>query len=383
MTVVSTPKKTATSEKPAVFASALQHRPWWRAAIELPIYAILVIAVLELFLGAAGVGMEQILQPDPEFGTRHIPNKMIVWRMEGFSRGSFNSVGLRDVEHSVIKPAGVYRIALLGDSATEGLQVPLEQTYGAQIQRMYKKPGLRTEVINFACSAYSTGQEVLEFERRVAAYKPDLTILLYNRGDAIENTRKPTDLSGEPRPYFYLDKQGVLTQDDGALQAHAKALQPNPMFDFLRRNSRIYGVLSSADLNLSIHEALYRKLRGWVLKPFSKRMPKPDAEHAPYALQDSWAVTSALIERLNGDCIKAGSKLVVIAFPNVVHDPEFNGQIQNLQQLAKRNSFGCFDLSPTFNTNADPMSLFLQYHFSAKGHKVVAEQINAYLREQK
>src|ERR1700687_5059060 len=104
---------------------------------------------------------------------------------------------MRDVEHTIAKPAGVYRIALLGDSATEGLQVPFDATYGREIERIYAAHGIKAEVLNFGCSGYSTGQEVLQFEREVAQYKPDLSILLYNRGDSMENIRKPWDLRTE------------------------------------------------------------------------------------------------------------------------------------------------------------------------------------------
>ena len=339
------------------------------------------IAGLELFLQAAGVGMEEIIQPDPALGTKHIPNKLVIWRMEGFSRGLFNSAGMRDADHPIAKPAGTFRIALLGDSTTEGLQVPFDATYGAQLQNLFHTRGLHTEVINFACSGYSTGQEVLQFEQQVAQYRPDLTIVLYNRGDAVENIRKPTDFSCEPRPYFYVDQNGVLQQDDRILQAYQKALQPNTVLDFLRMHSRIYGILSHANMNLSIHEPLYRKLRGWVLKPFAPRFPKLKPADAPYELQDGKTVTAALLERLADDCANAHSKLVVVAFPNVVNDPEFARQIELFAKLARKDHFGWFDLTSTFRWNPDPMSLFLQYHFSAKGHRLVAEQIADYLNK--
>jgi lysophospholipase L1-like esterase len=357
------------------------NRPWWQSLIQATVITCACIAGLELFLRGAGVGMEEILQPDPTLGTKHIPNKLVIWRMEGFSRGLFNAAGMRDTEHPIAKPPGTYRIALLGDSTTEGLQVPLDATYGAQLENLFHTRGLRTEVINFGCSGYSSGQEVLQFEQQVAQYRPDLTIVLYNRGDAVESVRKPTDFSCEPRPYFYLDQNNVLHQDDHILQAYQKALQPNMVLDFLRRNSRIYGVLSHSDMNLSIHEPLYRKLRGWVLKPFAPRLPKLKASDAPYPIQDGKAVTAALFERLNSDCANARSKLVVVAFPNVVNDAEFTQQIELFAKLAEKDHFGWFDLTPTFRWNPDPMSLFLQYHFSAKGHRFVAERIADYLNK--
>jgi lysophospholipase L1-like esterase len=352
------------------------HRPWWHVTLEAALLIAVGVAGLELVLNAAGVGVEEILQPDAEMGVKHIPNKPVVWRMEGYSNERFSSAGLRDVEHSVAKPAMTYRIALLGDSATEGLQVPMADTYSTVLQQLYSVAGKKTEVLNFGCSSYSTGQEVLQFEREVAQYKPDLTILLYNRGDALENVRKPGDFKCEPRPYFYIDSAGTLQQDNAVLQHNAKALAPNPVVDALRRHSRLYGVFSHANLTLSLNEPLYRKVRGWVTAPFNAGKKRTETASVPtYTEQDSWKVTAGLIERLNADCQKQGSKLLVVAFPNVVNDPEFARQIAAVEKLGKESGFEVFDLTPKFRWHPNPKSLFLKYHFSSAGHRFVAERI--------
>jgi lysophospholipase L1-like esterase len=383
MTTATKPEiKHRTGPVPATTAapSPNKHRRWWLIAIESAALAVVGIAGLELTLNACGVGMEEILQPDPVMGTTHIPNKQIVWRMEGFSKDQFNSQGLRDVEHSISKPANAYRVALLGDSATEGLQVPTSENYGAFLQKQLNVPNKQVEVLNFGTSGYSTGQEVLQYEREAAQYKPDLTILLYNRGDALENIRKPTDLKAEPRPYFYVDAQGNLQTDNAVLQANEQSLKPNPVIDFLRTNSRLYGVLSHANLTLSINEPHYRKVRSWIMTPFKPRHISRQAP-AAYAEQDVWNVTSALISRLDESCRKTGSKLVVVSFPNSVQDPEFGKQIEALHKLGKDKGFSVFDLTPTFRWHPDPKSLFVKYHFSTAGHKVVSEKIAEHLQK--
>lgn len=351
-----------------------------RTVMETLVLLAAATLLLEGAFAAFGIGLEEILEPDPVFGTRHIANKQIVWRMEGYSNESLNSAGLRDSERQIAKPAGTLRIALLGDSATEGLQVPLSDTYGKVLeQRLTESRHRPVEVINFGCSGYSTGQEVLQFEQQVAPYKPDVTILLYNRGDNVENIRKPGDLKAEPRPYFYLD-QGQLRQDDEILTVNKKDLAPNAVLDFLRRNSNIYGVLSHANLNLSINEPLYRKVRSLVLKPFKTKKRKTAPLYAP---QDGWAVTKELLKRLDADCKKADSKLLVVAFPNVVQDKEFASQIDSMQTLSKEGSFAFYDLTKTFRWHPDPMKLFLKFHFSTKGHALVADEIGKELAAQK
>jgi hypothetical protein len=273
---------------------------------------------------------------------------------------------------------------LLGDSSTEGMQVALGETYGRLLERQLNADGAKKfEVINFACSSYSTGQQVLQYEKEILPYKPDITVLLYNRGDSVENVRKPGDNSVEPRPYFYVDSTGKLVQDNTILETQKAKLTPHPVMEFLRTHSRIYGVFSQANLSLSLHESLYRKLRAPIIR-FSEMVSgskaKNTAAPALYQPQDSWAVTSALLERLHADCKQNDSRFILMVFPNTLRDVEFQRQINGMESLSKRLGFDYLDLTPTFNGSKDLGSLFLQYHFSAAGHQVTADQLQQILR---
>jgi lysophospholipase L1-like esterase len=346
----------------------------------LALTAISIVA-LEAFFAVCGVGGQEFLQPDTELGCRHIPGKQVTWRLEGFSNETLSSAGLRDIDHALQKQPGVTRIALLGDSSTEGLQVSLGETYGRILERQLNADGGRKfEVINFACSSYSTGQQVLQYEKEVLPYKPDITVLLYNRGDSVENIRKPGDYSVEPRPYFYVDGNGQLVQDSAVLEVQKPKLTPHPILEFLRTHSRIYGVFSQANLSLSLHESLYRKLRAPIIRfmeTVSGSKSKDAARPVLYQQQDSWTVTSALLERLSADCKQNNSRFILLVFPNTMHDPEFQKQITGMESLSKRLGFDYLDLTQTFLSSKDLGALFLQYHFSAAGHQVTADQLQA------
>lgn len=355
--------------------AARRHRPWWRSAIEFVVLFCVAVVGLEAGFNFAGCGLEEFLQPDTAMGCRHIPGKRVVWRLEGFSDEKLSSAGLRDLERPIAKPAGMLRIALLGDSATEALQVRLPRTYGQLLEKKLQAQGAKVEVINFGCSSYSTGQEYLQLKNDVAKYKPDITILMYNRGDNIENVRDPMTLKADPRPYFYLDQSGNLQEDTAVLQANQSALTPNAVQSFLSRNSRIYGVFSQTNLALSINEALYHKIKG-ALNKLNPAQRKLKQKVAPaYPPQDGWLVTSKLISAMNAACKEQSTRFVVVCFPNVNNDKEYGQQIQAIKELSTRDGFSYLDLTPTVRWNPDPLSLFIKYHFSDSGHKLTAEEL--------
>lgn len=363
---------------------ALKPRKQWALRIgEFLILLLVAIFVLETFFKFTGIGEQEFLEPDKQLGSKHIPGKLVTWRMEGYSHDKLSSMGLRDSEHTVAKPNGVTRIALLGDSSTEGMQVPLNETYGKVLERLLNQPdqanqnGKKYEVINFACSGYSTGQQLLQYERDVRPYHPDIVLLLYNRGDSIENVFVPgPGVLSQPRPYFYLDSKNELQMDPSVLEACSSKLKPQPFWDYLKKNSRIYGVVSATGLVLSINEHNYRKWTAWLSSLTSSwvKNDRPSTWTVPYAKQSPDSVTEALITKLNSDITADGGKFALIIFPNVVQDPDLQRQQSLFEMLSNRKHFAFVDLTRPF-FDSDFHSYFLEYHFSSKGHAFVAQRL--------
>jgi len=359
-----------------------------RIVVELAVLLPLTIFGLECLLSAAGVGQQEILQPDPELGCVHIPGKKVTWRLEGFSRDAFSSAGLRDGEHLLNKPKGCYRIALLGDSATEGLQVDMAQTFSRQLDgalaKTFSKKGVSYfEAMNFGCSSYSTGQELLQFKKQVAQYKPDLTIVLLCYGDTLENT---LDLSNrahaEPKPYFYIDAQGKLAQDSSVLLASADKLVPNPLVDFLRSKSCLYGVWTQLNFNWNLTDKLYFRSMRFFQEVGRRMQGKARAIEAPvYAQQDKLKVTQALVTAFNDTAKENGGKFALMLFPDVAaREAGWQYDMRQLKAQGAAEHFDVIDLNPPFRSHWNPSSLFLQYHFSKEGHALVADTLTQYVK---
>ena len=96
-----------------------------------------------------------------------------------------NSRGYFDVEHSLTKPADVFRIVLIGDSVVVGHQVGWRASFGKKLEEELNRRALqrRVEVILLACTGYSTSQELVLLRNEAFQYQPDLILWCYVLND--------------------------------------------------------------------------------------------------------------------------------------------------------------------------------------------------------
>jgi lysophospholipase L1-like esterase len=96
------------------------------------------------------------------------------------SSGTINSHGLWDKEHTIEKPAGVFRIVVLGDSVPNDGSIPFEKRFH---QLLEKQLAPKVEIINVSCEGYNSIQEVRLLEKVGLKFKPDMVVLTYVLND--------------------------------------------------------------------------------------------------------------------------------------------------------------------------------------------------------
>jgi hypothetical protein len=129
---------------------------WKKRLLALSGGILFALVFLEATLRILGVSFQDFYKADPVRGVAHRPGAEGWFRREGRQYIVINREGFRDREHASKKPAGTYRIAVLGDSFTEALQVGLEDTFASVLEReLATCPNFRArsiEVFNFGVS---------------------------------------------------------------------------------------------------------------------------------------------------------------------------------------------------------------------------------------
>src|SRR3954471_20718282 len=90
---------------------------------------LVAFAAAELVLRLGGYSAPIWYQPDAKLGWSLRPGAQGWFTREGRVYAEINAEGFRDRAHPLAKPAGVYRIALLGDSVAEAFQVELRSSF--------------------------------------------------------------------------------------------------------------------------------------------------------------------------------------------------------------------------------------------------------------
>src|SRR2546428_12468433 len=139
---------------------------------------VLVLAVGESYFRireSAHVIPRDRLVPDALLGWVPRPDFSFSLRTSEFSvSDSTNSLGMLGPEVSQTRAPGALRVLALGDSITEGVQVPREDRFVSLIAAGLSVADRSAEVLNAGVANYQTDQEVLYYESRGSRLRSDV-----------------------------------------------------------------------------------------------------------------------------------------------------------------------------------------------------------------
>ena len=111
------------------------------------------------------------------------------WQASGATyEVAINEQGYRDDPFGVKNPL---RIVALGDSATFGWDVEMDEAWPQVLERMLRGEGLDVEVLNLGVPGYSSHQGLLLLPE-VWKLQPDILLVAYGRNDELDTAFSPT-----------------------------------------------------------------------------------------------------------------------------------------------------------------------------------------------
>ncbi|MEB3309258.1 MAG: SGNH/GDSL hydrolase family protein [Snowella sp.] len=367
------------------------------------------LGIAEIGLQIAGVSYPSFYQVDPHRGHALIPNYSAWWINEGKGYVAINRDGLRDGEHSVAKPENTFRIAILGDSFSEAIQVNADETFWSAIEKQLPTcaalQGKQVEVINFGVGDYGTAQELMTLKHHVWKYQPDLVLLeIFTGNDIVNNSQA---LSPSDRFSPFLKKQGDqfvmdLSFKDTETYRRRDSFARRFVFNLIN-HSRVLQVINEAKRVIGTRQTMGQRQTGQA-KP-DDLIPALDFDVNLYQeptnkdWQEAWEVTEELVKQINNEVKTKGANFVALTIsnpPQVYPDLQVRERLkelgaknlfypdQRIQQLGQVNGFTVFNLAPEMQTYADQNQVHLHGfentrlgvgHWNRKGHAVAGKLI--------
>jgi hypothetical protein len=380
------------------------------------------LLICEIGLRVGGFSHQRLFSmPDRYRGVALPPNAEGWWREEGNAYVRINSAGLRDREHAKQKPPNTFRVAVLGDSFAEALQVPIEDTFWAILEKKLQEcPGVvgkQVEVINFGVSGYGTAQELITLRREAWDYSPDLIMLVVAPGNDIRDNSRTLSQDG-PRPFFvYRGDQLVL--DDSMLEARNSSLayrlresSVGQAFGWLESHLRVLQLLDKARTLFADRRILEKRediASRMKARPLNNQGAEVGLDAMIYyeptdpAWQDAWRVTEGTITLMRDEVRSRGARFFVVTVSSGRQvNPDSTARSNRLQEaglkdffyaerrikaLGERENFPVLNLAPAFQSYAEQHNVFLHGfgatlgtgHWNQEGHRLAGEIISKWL----
>jgi len=374
----------------------------------------------EIFLRVIGYSFPLFYATDYYRGFALQPGVEGHYQREGESYVRINSEGLRDREHAKTKPADTVRVAVLGDSFSEAMHVPMEQTFWFLLERKLQEcnafPGKQVEVINFGVSGYGTAQELLTLRHKVWDYSPDLVVLAFTTyNDIYDNSRALSRT--EEVPYFVY-RNGELSGDDSFRNSRSYLQRDSKLNRFgrwLHNRLRVVQLVHYVQFVAKLSLTDWRNKRRLAAQNQTKPAegPGPTVRNAEdigidnmiYVeprdenWKEAWRVTEGLVKQMRDDVAEKKARFLLVTLSNAIQvypDPIVRQRFLQhvgadnifypnlrLKALAEQERIDFIDLAQPMQVYADQNKVFLHGfgsdtgngHWNANGHKLAAELI--------
>ncbi len=374
--------------------------------------AVLVaaIALLEGLFGIAGIGKSEFLDADPVYGFAPMPGVELVFRREGFGHVRFNSLGMHDVERQFAKAKGTHRIAIVGDSLTESVQVDLPNTFCQKLEQRLnqERPDRRTEVLNLGVSSHNLSQVYLRTKKMAMKFAPDVVIWPARVDSLLQLAPNAHGGFFYNRPSIFIGPNNTLIEDHAVMDVWKKTPEAKRMraTRVLREHSHIWGVIGMA----------YEQWSGWYNKmlkgqgrwgaPVTEKQTafasagagsgsaekdkkseliesKPRTANEDGCLNFFGPTIEQILAHMKSECQAHGARFVIVRLPGP-HGYSYDYETALIERTAAKLAIPFMDMSEPFRQAAPILAkpLFYDTHLSPAGHELCAQLLHTYLQDE-
>lgn len=268
--------------------------------------ALLICEGLVRLLPVQGAYFRIPLKPNDAVGFTRFPETSCQFDSTCYQIAdiTFNSLGFRDREFS---EGGEFKIAILGDSFMEAIEVPAGLTTASTLGKL-----IHRRVLNASINSYGTTHELFVYQNLLKPLRPEVVVLFFYPGnDVQENSCQLTRMFGESisGPCGDISDGKVIWRTKFDTDDNVRG--QSALKEFLRRHCKAcllcYRTLKARPWN--------RLLRGEIDFSYTVfRTEPPEVMREPW--ENGWRITEAAITQLNSEVTSNGGRLFIVTVPH-------------------------------------------------------------------
>ncbi len=254
------------------------------------------------------------------------------------------------------KASETLRVAVVGDSFVEAFQVDYDKSYPYVLENHLKESGIKSEIYSFGHSGSNLVHYLETLKYVDQHFKPDLYIV-----NIVDNDFKES---------FY----GIARKDNWSVTlANTKIDQISPQESknlLVKQIARTSAFIRYLTINLDVinNSKIANKIFYSDLKNYKQDVYRPD-------IHDMEIVVSWVLDEYKK---ASNSNLVLVLDANTKYqDPEYPAYRALITKLSREKQIDLIDLEGPFKHDQNPDDFIWKgdYHWTEKGHKLVADSL--------
>ena len=362
---------------------------------------LLTFGLAEIFLQVTDFSYPSLYRLSEVVGVEHLPGTNGWNRKEGEQYIKINRDGMRGPVFAKTKPPNTLRIAVLGDSMTEGSQVAVKNVFSSILENDLNKCNLfgekKVEVINFGVSDYGTAQELILLREKVWPYDPDFVLLAIFTQNDISNNSAALEKQ-KMRPFFTYQGDGLLLDNSFRYlkEFKIKTSWAWKGLLFISQYSRTIQLLNKTRHRLMENEKSFIRLNTQMNQLGISVYSNPKNKE----WNEAWKITESLIIKMRDEAKQRGAKFMIATLSNDIQaHPDFQVQQDfikenglndlfypesRIEEFATKNKISNLILAPKLAEYAQRNGVFLHGfenygigfgHWNENGHRLAGHLI--------
>jgi hypothetical protein len=325
-------------------------------------------------------------KPDPVLSWRFLPH-CNYWHYKENDHpitGKINSYGWRDKEWTLKKSPNTYRIAVLGDSYVQALEIESDKTFLALTEhKLYDLHSIKTELMNFGLAGFTQTEELIVLKNDVIKFLPDMVVLFFFPSNDIDDIYRDTAQTSM-RPFYNVSNSGELILDTSYVDMPAfkirslisRIKQHSALISLMTERYNTFNILQSQKNNEHHHNKINGYLSLFTLNPDPKYLR-------------NYALNKLLIKAMAEFCREKRIKFVLVTIDNIAYIPEneyqyisidasFNANFieDDLKTYSKLLNIDYLGLQRIFRKTYLNTGVALHWgHWNYHGHELVANAL--------